>query len=230
LPASAEGRSAADNARAVRDELVHALMPELRALVEHLVKTTVERSVASLFDRQRELEGKLERVATSLEKQRALPAAVERAATPSPDGRRELEAAVQSALAPLLDRQRGLETALSDLRRAQSLPQDVRSIVAARAPEPATSLGSAAVAQAAPVTRPAPILPAVGAAPRAVPMQPLTAAFTAAHDPNASWDIPAELNGSRRKRAVIWILAIAVILLLLSVAGLSVLSNTGRYL
>jgi len=174
-------------------------MPELRALVEHLVKTTLERSVASLLARHGELEAKVERVATSLEKQRALPAAVQPAATPSPDGRRELEAAVQSALVPLLDRQRALETALADLRRAQ--------------------------------TRPAPSLPAaVSAAPRAVPMQPLTAAFTAAHDPTAAWDIPAELNGSRRKRVVIWILAIGVILLLLSVAGLSVLSNTGRYL
>jgi hypothetical protein len=80
------------------------------------------------------------------------------------------------------------------------------------------------------------MLAAVGAAPPVVARppivaaKPLPAAFTAARDANAPWDIPPELNGSRRKRAVIWILAIAVVLLLLSVAGLSVLSNTGRYL
>jgi hypothetical protein len=204
-------------------------MPELRALVEHLVKTTVERSVASLLERQRELEAKLERVATSLEKQRA-PSPVERTAVPSPDERRGLEAAIQGALAPLLDKQRELEVALGDLRRAERRPEDVPSLVSRRAPEPVTALGSNALAQPAVVMRAAPIAPAVGAAPRPVAAKPLTLAFTATPDANASWDIPKELNGSRRKRAVIWILAIAVVLLLLSVAGLSVLSNTGRYL
>ena len=199
MPASAEGRSAADNARALRDELVQAVMPELRALVEHLVKTTVERSVAH-------------------------------AATPSPNERRDLEAAIQNALAPLLDRQRDLETALADLRRAELRSQAAPSIVSPRAPEPATSPGTVAVAQPALLMRAAPILAAVSAAPRPIAAKPLTAAFTAAQDANAAWDIPAELDGSRRKRAVIWILAIAVVLVLLSVAGLSVLSNTGRYL
>lgn len=219
-----------DNARSVRDELVHAVMPELRTLVEHLVKTTVERSIASLLDRQRELEAKLERAASSLEKQRALPASVERAVTPSPDERRELEAAIQSALAPLLDKQRDLEAALVNVRRAELRPEDAPSLVSRRAPEPPTLLGGVALAQPALAVRAAPIVPSVVAAPHPIAAKPLTAAFTATPDANASWDIPKELNGSRRKRAVIWILAIAVVLLLLSVAGLSVLSNTGRYL
>ncbi len=214
----------------MRDELVQTVMPELRTLVEHLVKTTVERSLAPLLDRQRELEAKLERVASSLEKQRALPASVERAGTPSPDERRGLEAAIQSALAPLLDKQRDLEAALGDVRRAEPRAENAPSIVSPRAPEPRTSLGGVALAPPALAVRAAPIAPAVRAAPHPVAAKPLTAAFTATAGQNASWDIPKELNGSRRKRAVIWILAIAVVLLLLSVAGLSVLSNTGRYL
>jgi len=189
LPASATAPSAADDARAVRDDLVRIVMPEVRALVEHLVKTTVERSVASLLDGQRELEAKLERVATSLDKQHALTASAASAARPALDERRELEAAIQRALLPLLEKQRDLAA-----------------------------------------TRAAPVLPAVGAAPRPIAAKPPAAAFALAPDANTVWDIPNELNGSRRKRAVIWILAIAVVLLLLSVAGLSVLSNTGRYL
>jgi hypothetical protein len=40
----------------VRDELVRVVMPELRVLMEHLVAGAVERSLAPLLEKQRELE------------------------------------------------------------------------------------------------------------------------------------------------------------------------------
>jgi len=128
-------------------------MPELRTLVEHLVKTTVERSPSSPLDRQRELEATLER-----------------------------------ALAPLVAKQRELEAALAELRRTEVRPQ------------------------AAPIAA-----------------KPRGAAIATTYEATGSWELPSELNGSRRKRVVIWMLAIGVILLLLSVTGLAVLSNMGKH-
>jgi hypothetical protein len=183
-------------------------MPELRALVEHLVKTTVERSVTAQLERQGERQRDREGERRDREGER-----------------RELEATLKSALAPLLDRQRELENALGDLRRADPRPPDVPG----RAPDPVNSLGSVARAEPPPALRAAPLAPAVAAPPRAM-ARPLGSTSTSAHDAAAAWDIPAELNGSRRKRAVNWILGLAGVLLLLSAAGLSVLSNTGTYL
>jgi hypothetical protein len=47
------------SASAVRDELARAVMPELRLLLQHMVETAVERSMAQLLDKQRELEAAL---------------------------------------------------------------------------------------------------------------------------------------------------------------------------
>jgi hypothetical protein len=179
-------------------------MPELRTLVEHLVKTTVERTLASA------------------------PAGTGTA--PSPDQRRELEAAIERALAPLVTKQRELETALADLRRTEFRPQVSPNTAVQRAPEPTTSRGSVAVAASATAVRAVPMAPAVSAAPRAIAVQPRSDVLAAAYDASASIELPSALNGSRRKRAVVWILAIGVLLVLLSVVGLAVLSNTGRYL
>jgi hypothetical protein len=44
----------------VRDELVRAVMPELRVLMQHLVNTAVAGAIAPLLDKQRELETALE--------------------------------------------------------------------------------------------------------------------------------------------------------------------------
>jgi hypothetical protein len=176
--------NAGNNTQAVRDELVRAVMPELRTLVEHLVKTTIERAPA-----------------------------------PALDARGELEAAIERALAPLAAKQRELEAALAELRLAELKRKAAPSVAAQRAPELTTSRASADLAP-----RSMPIGPAVNVAPRP------SAALAVASDANAPWELPAGLNGSRRKRAVIWILAIGVVLLLLTVAGLAVLSNTGRYL
>ena len=52
-------KSAPVPSREVRDELVRAVMPELRLLMEHLVNTAVEHSIAPLLDKQRELEAAL---------------------------------------------------------------------------------------------------------------------------------------------------------------------------
>ncbi|HEY5960971.1 MAG TPA: hypothetical protein VIV60_30655 [Polyangiaceae bacterium] len=43
----------------LRDELVRAVMPELRLLMDHLVNTAVERSIAPLLEKQNELEAAL---------------------------------------------------------------------------------------------------------------------------------------------------------------------------
>ena len=187
-PANAPLPSAAGNTRAMRDELVRAVMPELRTLVEHLVKTTVERSMGPLLDRV---------------------ASAERTSAPS-DERRELEAAIELAVAPFVAKQRELEAALGELRRAPAPPQALPNTPAQRAPQGAALPARAAVAAAPLPARPAPIAPA--------------------DDANAAWELPAALNGSRRKRMVIWLLALSVALGLLTVVVLAVLSNTGRYL
>jgi hypothetical protein len=169
-------------------------MPELRTLVEHLVKTTVERTTA-----------------------------------PSLGARHELEAAIERAVAPLVAKQRELEAALGDMRR-ESRHQASPGDAAQRAPEPTTSRGSVEVAAPPLAARAAPIAHALDAAPRPVAAKPRNDVIAVAYDANASWELPSELNGSRRKRVVIWLLAIGVVLLLGSVAGLAVLSNSGIHL
>jgi len=185
------------NASEVRDELVRAVMPELRVLIEQLVKTAIEGSTASLLGRQHELESKVQRMAAA-----------------SPGEPRELEAAVQRAVAPLLEKQRELEAELRDLRRG-ALPRGGSPNVG--------------VQQAREVAMPPNLVPAPRPAlvvPRAVPPR----AIVAAYDTEPLLDIPAALNGSRRKRVVVWLLALGVILVLASVAGLAALSHSGKYL
>jgi hypothetical protein len=182
----------------VRDELVRAVLPELRVLMGQLVKTAVESSTASLLDRQRELEAK-----------------VQRTGAVSPVEARELEAAVQRAVAPLLDRQRELEAELRDLRRAARPAAGAPNVSAQHAREVAISPANFVAAP-----RPAAVVP------RALPPR----AMAVTYDTEPLLDIPAALNGSRRKRVVVWLLALGVILLLASVAGLAALSHSGTYL
>ncbi|HEU5073396.1 MAG TPA: hypothetical protein VFU02_04475 [Polyangiaceae bacterium] len=80
-------------------------MPELRVLTEQLVKSSIERSIASLLDRQRELEVK-----------------VERSGGASFDKPRDSEARLEAAIAPLLAKQRALELMLDAIRQAQGRP------------------------------------------------------------------------------------------------------------
>lgn len=191
MPARPANRSEA------RDELVRAVMPELRVLMEQLVKTAVESSTASLLGRQRELEAKVQRTGAA-----------------SPVEPRELEAAVERAIAPLLDKQRELEAELRDLRRGALPPAGPANVSAQQVRHLAIAPNSVAA------RRP------VAVVPRAVPAP----AVAATHDTEPLLDLPAALNGSRRKRVVVWLLALGVILVLASVAGLAALSHGGKYL
>lgn len=195
----------------VRDELVRVLMPELRVLTEHLVKTAVERSLASVLDRQRELEAK-----------------VTRSGGASFDKPRDFEAQIQAAIAPLFTKQRELEAMLAASRHSDVYPQSSpgrgalhvpEQQVAARRAGPPPLPSTQAAAQA-----PAPVAvarPAMGPRPDALAIAALSS--------NALDDIPAELNGSRRKRVVVFLLLIVLIGILATVASLSVMSNMGAY-
>jgi hypothetical protein len=52
-------QSSAVSTSAFRDELVRAVMPDLQVLVQHLVATAVERSIAPLLEKHRELDAAL---------------------------------------------------------------------------------------------------------------------------------------------------------------------------
>jgi hypothetical protein len=163
-----------------RDDIVRAVMPELQVLVQHLVTTSVER-----------------------------------------------------ALAPLLDKQRELEATIKELRKAP-----VRS---EPTPAVATTHGTAARAvQAQPevaATRPAPhvvpdIVPQSGATvvARHAPSARSAVTNAATFDTTPLEDIPLELNGGRRRKAILWTIGVAVLLSLAAAVVLSVLSNRGTYL
>lgn len=153
-------------------------------LTEQLVKTSIERSIASLLDRQRDLEAKFERSgATSFDKPL------------------DFDAKIEAAIAPLLAKQRALELMLDEARHAQVRPSPPTQAAAQR-PMTAERL-------------------AIGPRPDALAAAALSA--------NALVDIPAELNGSRRKRIVVFLLVLTVIGILATVATLSVMSNMGAY-
>lgn len=177
----------------MRDDLVRALMPELRTLTEQLVKTTVERSIASLLDRQRELEAKLDRT----------------------DELRGIEAKIAEAIAPLIAKQGELEKALAT-SRSQAASAPVAAPVAAR--------------RAGPPPLPGQVLAAPSSAAVRQPIGPSPDLLAAAAlSTDAVGDIPAELNGSRRKRVVVFLLVILLVGILATAAGLSVMSNMGAY-
>ncbi len=194
-------------------------MPELRVLTERLVKTSVERAMASLLDRQRELEAKLERSGGSS------------AVKPH-----DFEAKLKAAIAPLLAKQSELEMMLGALRHAQVRPRPSPGGGAPHVPELPTSTGRdpVEVHGAAPRGGPPP-LPTQAMAPRPSAVEP--PAMAAQKDPfavpalsaNTLVDLPAELNGSRRKRLVVFLLLLTVIGVLATVASLSVMSNMGAY-
>ena len=148
-----------------------------------------------------------------------------------------VDTAVERAITPLLNKQRELEAALKELRNAQvrSEPSPITS--AKPAPEPAATTRTA---RAEGGTLGTPFVPTMSSA--AVVLPPATAVArpvvgarsemisTAVYDTYVLTDLPSELNGSRRKKAIVLVLASIVILLLLSAIVLSVLSNRGTYL
>jgi hypothetical protein len=176
-------QSASVSTSAARDELVRAIMPELRLLVQHLVETTFERSLAPLVEKQRELEAALKEVRSAqVRADQALSAPTKRATavvTSDHSNQTEGQLIVTSA-APIAIR------------------------------EPVVRHADAAIEQSAPKSRSAALRPA-------------------SHDASALVDMPAELNGSRRKRVIVWTIAVCAVSILLSVITLSVASNLGTH-
>lgn len=148
-----------------------------------------------------------------------------------------VDAAVERAITPLLNKQRELEAALKELHNAQVRPEPSPITSAKQAPEPVLLTRSARTEGG---TLGTPFVPTVSGA--AVALPPATAAArpvgserrevipAAVYDTYVLADLPSELDGSRRKKVTLWVLAGTVILLLLSAIVLSVLSNRGTYL
>jgi len=140
--------------------------------------------------------------------------------------------AVEQAITPLLNKQRELEAAIKELRNTQVRPEP-----SPHAPEPASTTRTA---RAEGGTLATPFVStvtgaAVALAPASAVARPVVSARSevipaAVYDTYVLTDLPSELNGSRRKKATVWVLAGTVILLLLSAIILSVLSNRGTYL
>lgn len=180
------------NTRDLRDELVRALMPELRTLVEHLVAVATDRSVA-----------------------------------PAPS--RDVDAAIARAIAPLLERQRTLEASVVELQR-NTLATKPSAGAAQRSPERLISPGGVHVETQAWVTSSTNGPPVDVAIQRDLPAPRLAATVgTKAFDTTPWADIPAELNGSRRKRIVLWLLALGLLALLGTAVALSVMSDAGAH-
>ncbi len=140
--------------------------------------------------------------------------------------------AVEQSIAPLLAKQNELEAALRELRNCQVRFEKAAS-ASAKDITPARAAQAEAHAQAVPavavMTREHVTTAQTTAQARSrVGMQ--AAVAVVADDASASLELPAELNGLRRKKIVVAVFAVGLLVLLLSVAGLSVLSNLGTYL
>jgi hypothetical protein len=132
-----------------------------------------------------------------------------------------VDSVVEEAIAPLREKQQELEAALKELRTVQSRSERSPGAAPARAVDVATPPGISQVEPRAAV----PVSTQSGQVAAAIPradVQPM---------PGKDWstvaDIPAELDGSRRKRTIAWSLGVLMLLAVLCVAGLSVLSNMG---
>jgi hypothetical protein len=140
--------------------------------------------------------------------------------------RHTVDTAVTRATAPLLDQLRELQAELKELRNAQTRAEPAAS--PRRAPEIATP--TRAVQAEAPAAAIRPL--ATVASPVAITVQrpPVSAQIRAEPDAAYDLDIPMELNGMRRKKAVAWVVGVLVTMLLLSAAGISILSNVGTHI
>ena len=148
-----------------------------------------------------------------------------------------VDTAVERAITPLLKKQQELEAALKELRNAQVRPEPSPITSAKQAPE---AVSTPRTARAEGGTLGTPCVPTASGAAVALPpatavARPVVSARSevipaAVYDTYVLTDLPSELNGSRRKKATVLVIAGAVILLLLSAIVLSVLSNRGTYL
>jgi hypothetical protein len=163
-----------------RDDVVRAVMPELQVLLRHMVDTSIERAIAPLLDRQRELESTIRELRQAQARPAQAPLAT---TTPTTEAR-----AVQTQSTAVV------------ARPAQPMIPDA----AARA-------GTAAIVSHTINTR--------------SNVTPMVVFDTTPLD-----DIPLELNGGRRTKAILWGISVAVVLAIASAIVLSVLSNQGTYL
>ncbi|MBN1611087.1 MAG: hypothetical protein JW940_30930 [Polyangiaceae bacterium] len=169
----------------------------------------------------------------------------------TPGFRQLVDSALERTIAPLIEKQRELEAALRDLRAQQSRsspePSPARAVdvatpprisqVEARAAAACTSATQAHVpAVSVPSTDDAAPTRSRDASPVSVatPADYAAAASTRAqvlpvpdHHGSTVADIPLELDGSRRKRTIAWLIVAFVLMGILCAAGLSVLSNMG---
>jgi hypothetical protein len=186
--------------RELRDELVRTLRPELRQLVQHIADSALERTMAPLLQKQRELEAALKEL-------RILQSRYERSAEPS------AARAVDVATPPRISQ---VETrAAAACASATQAQVPAVSVPAADNAAPTRSRDAVAVSVATPAGY------AAAASTRAHVLR------VPGHDWNTVEDIPSELNGSRRKRTIACLIVVTVLLAILTMAGLSVLSNMG---
>jgi hypothetical protein len=144
-----------------------------------------------------------------------------------------VDTSVERALLPLIDKQRELEATIKELRQAQARPAPApvaatTQTTEARAMQTQSTAVATRPAQPKNADAPTPAGTAV-MAPRAMQMRSeVTPAVV--FDTTPLEDIPLELNGGRRTKAILWGISVAVVLAIASAIVLSVLSNQGTYL
>jgi hypothetical protein len=140
---------------------------------------------------------------------------------------------IERALTPLLEKQRELESAIRELRNAQVRPEAAPVVTTTHNTAAHTVIAQpeTALARSAQLVVPDPIgRSGATVVARHAPIAPSAAMNAMVFDTTPLEDIPLELNGGRRKKAMLWILGMAVLLALASAVVLSVLSNQGTYL
>lgn len=148
--------------------------------------------------------------------------------------RHMVDTSIERALLPLLDKQHELETTIKELRQAQVRPEPTPVVTNTRATEASVHQPQPSAAVA---VRPAqPIIPDAAARTGATPVVSRTMNARSDATPMVVFDttpldeIPIELNGRRRTKAILWGISVAVVLAIASAIVLSVLSNQGTYL
>jgi uncharacterized membrane protein len=145
--------------------------------------------------------------------------------------RHTVDTAVARSTAPLLDQLRELQAELRELRSVPTRPEPAAS--ARRVPEPAAPTRAVQAETPATITRTSPTRPVETVACEAaiaVERPRVRPPMQAVPDTAMDADIPTELNGMRRKKAVAWAVGVLVTMLLLSAAGISILSNLGTHI
>jgi hypothetical protein len=177
----------------MRDELVRAVMPELHVLLQHSVNAAVERAMAPLLERQRELEAELTEL-RALARPAAAPSATSTAAVVSRDA------------------------LVRPVATASPAPHATTTVAEARGVSVASPVAHSVV------SRGVESIPVISDAPHTARVQGHAA--TSLRDDDL-YDIPSELNGSKRKKLLLGGFVAGLLLLLLSAAGASLASNLG---